>query len=299
MLDYLIGGSPAIKRIRSLLTKLPVDTTPLVISGEPGVGKTFLAKCIHDQSLLKNHVLETINFKILSDRDQRMRLLGGSPPDLPSTRRSTLELSTTVVLKHIDCASKYFQERLAEAILRKEIIRLGTNQKRPVKCRLIFVLYDHPQRLSKTGSVILELVKILSRFQVIHMPSIKERKEDIKELAQHFVAQYQIERYRKMDRKFMEMLLKHNWEMNVLDLKAFIKSLQILPDEVAIQQKDRIELAKMNLMIEEGREFSLRGSISRIEKIMVQQVLKKHSDCQAKAAQSIGLTDRAIRFITK
>ena len=119
MSGYLIGGSPAIKRIRSLLTKLSADTSPLVITGEPGVGKTFLAKCIHDQSFLRHHELETINFKILSDRDQRMRLLGGSPPDLPSTRRSTLELSTTVVLKHIDCASEYLQERLAEAIKKR------------------------------------------------------------------------------------------------------------------------------------------------------------------------------------
>jgi DNA-binding NtrC family response regulator len=183
MSDYLIGGSPAIKRIKASLTKLSADTSPLVITGEPGVGKTLLSSRIHAHSSLKDHELETINFKILSDRDQRMRLLGGSPPDLPSTRRSTLELSTTVVLKHIDCASEYLQERLAEAILRKEIIRLGTNQKRPVKCRPIFVLYDHPQNLSKTGSIIPELAKILLRFQVIHMPTIKERKEDIPELA--------------------------------------------------------------------------------------------------------------------
>lgn len=73
----------------------------------------------------------------------------------------------------------------------------------------------------------------------------------------------------------------------------------MLSDEIAIQQKDRIELAKMNLMIDEGKEFSLKDSFSRIEKTIVLQALKKHGNCQTKAAQSIGLTDRAIRFITK
>ena len=297
MLDYLIGGSPAIKRIRSLLKKLPADTSPLVITGEPGVGKTFLAKCIHDDSLMNDREHEIINFKILSERDQRMRLLGGSPPDLPSTRRSTLELSTTVVLKHIDCASKYFQERLAEAILKREIIRLGTNQKRPVKCRLIFVLYDHPQRLSKIGSVIPELVKILSRFQVIHMPSIKERKEDIKELAQHFATQFQIQRYKVIDQKLLRFLVHYRWENNVLDLKSFFNALKVPTVEDLAQRKDSIELSKINLMIDEMKEFSLKESLSKIERSLLNRTWKIHNKNNTRTSQVLGMTEKSVRNI--
>jgi transcriptional regulator of aroF, aroG, tyrA and aromatic amino acid transport len=297
MSGYLIGGSLAIKRIRSLLKKLPADTSPLVITGEPGVGKTFLAKCIHDDSLMNDRELEIINFKILSERDQRMRLLGGSPPDLPSTRRSTLELSTTVVLKHIDCASEYLQERLAEAILRKEIIRLGTNQKRPVKCRPIFVLYDHPQNLSKTGSIIPELAKILLRFQVILMPTIKERKDDIKELAQHFATQFQIERYKKLDKEFIEMLMKHKWKSNILEFKAFIKALDHPPAEVLIDQNDTIGLSMMNMMIDEAKEFSLKDGLSKIGDSLTRRAWKRHNKNNTRTSQVLGTTERSIRRI--
>ena len=69
------------------------------------------------------------------------------------------------------------------------------------------------------------------------------------------------------------------------------------PDEIVIQQKDRIELVKMHLMIEEGREFSLWDSISKIESTMVRYAFKKHSENQAKATHSLGISDRGIRHI--
>ena len=106
MSGYLIGGSPAIKRIRSLLTKLSGQTSPLIITGELGVGKFLLATRIHANSLLKYHPFESVDFSNLSEHEQRIRLLGGSPPDLPTTRRSVLEMPTTVILKHIDCHSE-------------------------------------------------------------------------------------------------------------------------------------------------------------------------------------------------
>ena len=65
------------------------------------------------------------------------------------------------------------------------------------------------------------------------------------------------------------------------------------------RNKDRIELAKMNLMIDEGKEFSLKDSLSKIGKGIVIQTLQKHSDSQIKAAQALGLTDGAIRQIIK
>jgi DNA-binding NtrC family response regulator len=299
MSDYLIGGSPAIKRIKASLTKLSADTSPLVITGEPGVGKSLLSSRIHANSLLKDRSLESINFQTYSERDQRIRLLGGSPPELPTSRRSVLEMPTTVVLKHIDFATKYLQERLAEAIPKREIIRLGTKDQRPIRCKLIFVLKDSPYELYRKGSLILGLSKILSKYQFIELPPLKKRKEDIPELAQHFFTQFQIQRRKQIDHNFIKLLQRNRWNENILELKSFIKTFDLPPDEIAIQQKDRIELAKMNLMIDEVKEFSLKDSISRIEKIMVQQALKKHDDCQAKAAQTLGMTDRAIRHVVK
>ena len=299
MSDCLIGGSSAIKRIKASLKKYSGDTSPLVIIGEPGVGKSLLSFRIHANSVLKDRDLEIINFKILSDRDQRVRLLGGSPPELPTTRRSVLELPTTVILKHIDCASKFLQEQLVNAILHKTVVRLGTVDERPVRCRLIFVFNNHTQQPFKSDSIIPGLSKILAKYKLIYVPTLKERKEDIPELAQHFFTQFQIQRRKQMDRNFIDLLQRRRWEENVLELKSYIKTFELPPDEVTIQQKDRIEIAKMNLMIDEGKEYSLKDSLSKIGKGKVIQTLQKHCDSQIQAAQALGLTDRAIRDILK
>ena len=299
MSDYLIGGSPAIKRIKASLIKLSADTSPLVITGEPGVGKTLLSSRIHAHSLLKDHSLEFINFQTYSERDQRIRLLGGSPPELPSSRRSVLELPTTVVLKYIDCATIFLQERLAEAIPKREIIRLGAKDTRSIRCRIIFVFNDSPNELYRRGSLISGLSKILSKYQIIELPPLKKRKEDIPELAQHFFTQFQIQRRKQIDHNFIKLLLRNKWNENILELKSFIKTFDMPPDEIAIQQKDRIEIAKMNLMIDEAKEFSLKESVSRIEKTMVRQALKKHNSCQTETAQALGMSDFNLRRIAK
>ena len=299
MSGYLIGGSPAIKRIRSLLTKLSADTSPLVITGEPGVGKTLYSLRIHANSLLKDRPLESIDFETFNERDQRIRLLGGSPPELPSTRRSILELPTTVVLKHIDFASRFLQEQLVEAILKREITRLGTNRNRPVRCRLIFLLNDQPEKLCKTGSMIPGLSKILAKYKLIYVPTLKERKEDIPELAQHFFTQFQIQRRKQMDRNFIDLLQRRRWKENVLELKSYIKTFELPPDEVTIQQKDRIELAKMSLMIDEGKGFSLKTSVLRIEGEVAKRALKKYDGCQTETAQALGMSDFNLHRIIK
>jgi DNA-binding NtrC family response regulator len=299
MSDHLIGGSPAIKRIKASLTKLSADTSPLVIIGEPGVGKSLLSSRIHANSSLKDREPETVNFKILSERDQRIRLLGGSPPELPTTRRSVLELPTTVILKHIDCASNFLQEQLAVAIQNRTITRLGTKDQRPIRCRLIFVFNDSPYGLSRKGSLIPLLLKVLSKYRIITLPPLKKRKKDIPELAQHFFTQFQIQRRRLIDHNFIKLLLRNKWNENILELKSFIKTFDVPPDEIAIQQKDRIELAKINLMIDEAKEFSLKDSFAIIENGIVRQALKKHNNYQSKAAQSLGMTDRAIRHLLK
>ena len=140
---------------------------------------------------------------------------------------------------------------------------------------------------------------MLSKFQIIDLPPLKKRKEDIPELAQHFFTQFQIQRRKQIDQNFIKLLLHNRWNENILELKSFIKTFDMSPDEIAIQQRDRIELAKMNLMIDEGKEFSLKDSVSRIEKTIVRQALKKHNSCQTETAQALGMSDFNLRRIAK
>ena len=102
-----------------------------------------------------------------------------------------------------------------------------------------------------------------------------------------------------MDQNFIKLLLRNKWNENILELKSFIKTFDMPPDEIAIQQKDRIELAKMNLMIDEGKEFSLKKSLSGLEKDRVKRTSLKYNNVHSKTSKALGLTERAVRDMLK
>jgi len=86
----IIGLSSALQRIKAKVPRLAADSGPLVIIGETGVGKALLAKIVHASSPRRDYPLESMNFSLLGEREQRIGLLGGGPPELTTTRRSLL-----------------------------------------------------------------------------------------------------------------------------------------------------------------------------------------------------------------
>jgi DNA-binding NtrC family response regulator len=102
-----------------------------------------------------------------------------------------------------------------------------------------------------------------------------------------------------MDQNFLELLLHHKWDENILELKSFIKALDVPSAEIVIQQKDRIELAKMNLMIDESKEFSLKESISGLEKNIVIKALLKYNNIQSQTSKALGLANHTVKDIIR
>src|SRR5258707_11891763 len=98
MLDEFVGGSPAIKKLHSILPKLSQSPDPVILVREGGVGKTLFASHIHARSSRNVRPIESLNFSLIPERDQRIALLRGDIPDVNSPRRSILEHPTTVIL---------------------------------------------------------------------------------------------------------------------------------------------------------------------------------------------------------
>ena len=98
------------------IKRLAFDNSVLVIVGEAKVGKSDLAKQIHLAGPYRVSPMKSLNFMTLKDRDQRYGLFGGDPPELTDKRRGILEFPTTQLIKHIDFAYPFLQERLAAAL---------------------------------------------------------------------------------------------------------------------------------------------------------------------------------------
>ena len=307
----IIGRSPSVSRLKAKIPLLAGHHEPLVIIGEPGVGKTLLAKAIHARSPRRSLKLNSVNFSILSEREQRVALLGGGPPELQTSRRGCLEPPSTVILKHIDHANPFLQENLAEALAKKKITRLGSDTVNPVLARTIFTLRQSLLNLYRKGRIIGPLFLKLREYEHVTIPPLRNRKEDIPSLVHHFLDQFLDERHisnteraqvtrnittkGKIEAGLLELLKQQRWEQNVLQLKAYIRSFLPPNHPDSIQEPEKIELMKMILMIEERSEFSLHQSISLIQQFIIDRALEKCNGRQSQAAALLGLSDRSVR----
>ncbi len=311
MPDEIIGGSPAIRRLRAALPRLATETGPIVITGETGTGKTLFASHIHVRSDRSSYDLEVVNFSLLSERDQRIAILGGGPPELTTTRRSVLEIPTTVVLKHVDRASPFIQQTLAGILSSREILRPGAQESHRLSARIVFTLrHTLPSlfrgRLPRGGRIPGEgraldpsLYEILKSSRHFNIPPLRKRPSDIPLLAEHFLRHIPhsrgLTRRGSLDSSLKRILLKQRWLGNVTELRAYLNSLAVQPFKDAVEESEKIEIARILQMLDQGSEFSLSDSLAAIETSIIHRALDRCDGNQHRAALLLGLTDRSIR----
>jgi DNA-binding NtrC family response regulator len=306
MPDGIIGTSSVIARFRKNLQYLSKDTAPLILTGEGGVGKSFLASQIHFAGPHGGANMESLNFSIVSERDQRIGLLGAEPPELSTSRRSLLERKTTVVLKHIDHANRFIQDKLAESLATSMVTRLGSSQRHPLSARVIITFRRTLQLLDKQERLTPNLHQILHQFKRINILPLRKRREDIPLLARNYAMKLYreycepvatirgIERDGTIDVELVELLLNHRWNENVRDLLAYIHSLVTLPFRGEVIEQERLELSKMARMVEAGEEFSLPSGLASVRRRLVDRALQKSHRHKTKVAQLLGISERAL-----
>lgn len=307
----IIGLSSALQRIKAKVSRLSADPGPLVIVGETGVGKALLARIVHLNSRRGEHPLESMNFALLGEREQRIGLLGGGPPELTTTRRSLLELPTTVVLKHLDHANGFLQDQFVDAITSGKVERLGSGESHTVRARTILTFRKSLARLFKERRMVGCLYEIAKSFSHVHLLPLRERREDVIPLAEHFVREFYESPHRVVDGMFKKVrgfdkdghiekdlaaeLIDKGWEENVTQLKAYVRALILPTYGEAYGEVEKLEAVKMVLLTEEGKEFSLRHSMQRVEQAIIERALDKYQGNRAKVAQMLGLSERSIR----
>lgn len=254
--------------------------------------------------------MQTLNFSILVERAQRIALLGGSSPDLPTTRRSLLEIPSTTVLKHPDFASPYLQDKLAEAIATKKLVRPGAKSLQLVLCRPIITLRSPLCELHRKGRISPVLYNCLRKFEQISIPPLRDRREDIPLLASHFFRTqlrplligefdascgHALTRNVRLQPALKRFLSRKSWPENVFGLKAYLGSLTMKNHLEMFAAGDLIELTKVKQLIEEGREFSLEESLELIRRYLVALALKKCEGNKTKASALLGFSERSVR----
>jgi len=235
--DQISGSSRAIVNAIELARKVAATDTTVLILGETGVGKEVFAEAIHYESPRKTKPLVALNCSAFAKELLESELFGhaeGAFTGATKAKKGLLEEAHegTLFLDEIGEMNIDLQAKILRVLETSEFYRVGESKSRKVNIRLIAATNRDLEKEIKNGKFREDLFYRLSVF-TIHIPSLRERSEDIETLAHYFIQQFSAKTNKQvklMDEDFLKALQLHPWKGNIRELKNVIERCVILVD---------------------------------------------------------------------
>jgi len=234
----IINGSPAMERVIRLGERAAASQIPILIEGESGVGKELLARAIQGVSVRRSKPFVTVNCGAIADNlvesilfgHEKGAFVGASEKHIGKFREAH---GGTLFLDEVGALPAEIQVKLLRALQDGEIDPIGARHPIRVDFRLISATNRSLANLVKAGHFREDLYYRLNVFPV-HVPPLRERREDIPELARHFAARFAAEEgktfIRGVDTAAMNLLSRYNWPGNVRQLENAVFRAVVLAD---------------------------------------------------------------------
>jgi len=286
----LIGQSVAMKKVFDAIETVgPTDATVL-ITGESGTGKELVARAIHAASARRFHPMVTIHCGALTETLLESELFGhekGAFTGAQYRKKGKFEIAEggTVFLDEIGDISLKTQTDLLRVLQEREIVRVGGNQTIKVDFRSVAATNKSLEGLIDEGKFRPDLFYRLNVFR-IELPPLRDRKDDIPLLVNHFVHKFSLQMNKKITRvapTAMYALQAHPWPGNVRELENAVERAMVVAQEPDLREQDFI-LKPRNGNGSEGVK-----TLEDIEKAHILKVLEECGWNQTRAAEILDI----------
>jgi two-component system response regulator PilR (NtrC family) len=308
-LDQVIGVSSTMAALFDMVRSIAPTGSTVLITGESGTGKELVAKAIHALSPRRDGPFVSVNCGALPDTLLESELFGhmkGAFTDAHQNKKGLFEAAHrgTLFLDEVGETSPSMQVKLLRALQEKKIRRVGSTEEVEVDARVI----------SATNVPLETLVRerrfredLFYRLQVIPIrtPSLRERREDIPLLAEHFARRYAAQMGKKVAKisdAAMSLLGRHAWPGNVRELEnvmeravAYETTEAILPER--LPDSLRGGTGPNAPAFEIGPGFNLDEHLRVLESRLLMQALDQAGGDRAEAARILGVTPRSLRYL--
>ncbi len=296
---HIIGHSQAMDKVMEDVKKVARTDANVLILGENGTGKEMVAREIHRKSPRKNEVFIGVDLGAISETLFESELFGykkGAFTDAKEDRAGRFEAASkgTIFLDEIGNLSMGLQSKLLSVIQNKTVIRLGTNKPIPIDVRLVCATNMPLYQMVKENKFRQDLLYRINTVE-IQLPPLRERKEDIPLLAEHFLQTY-ARKYNMPSKRIHESALKrlesHNWPGNIRELQHAVERAVIMSDNNVLMAQDFF----LNQKEEPESHDTMVSStnLEETEKILIRKVIDKHGGNISKAAKELGLTRASL-----
>ncbi|MFA7446614.1 MAG: sigma-54 dependent transcriptional regulator [Flavobacteriaceae bacterium] len=291
-----IGKSEAILQSYRLADKVALTDANVLILGENGTGKSFLAKYIHDNSHRKDKPFVHVDLGSLSENLFESELFGyakGAFTDAKSDIMGRFEMAQngTIFLDEIGNLPLHLQSKLLYVIQTKSVVRLGESVPRPLNVRIITATNVNIHREVSEKHFREDLLYRINTME-IELPPLRKRKSDIADLA-NFLLEKIKTKYEKSDLIFDEKLLgfmeNYPWKGNIREMENKIERAVILADNKVISINE-MDIADVPFVENETSAIS----VNDFEKVQIEKTLLKNNGNISKTAQELNLSRPAL-----
>jgi len=294
----IVGSSSAMQRVQELVLRVaPTDATVL-IRGESGTGKELTAKAIHRNSSRATGPFMAVNCAAIPDSLLESELFGyakGAFTGADRDKAGLFELAHkgTIFLDEIGEANASVQSKLLRALEERRFIPVGGRREIEVDVRILAATNRDLEKEISAGRFREDLYYRFNVFP-IDLPPLRERTDDLKELAQHFLAGFG-RAQEQLEASLLAQLRGYPWPGNIRELRNILERAHILAGAEAIREEHvLLPAARAAAAGSLGGDEPADLNIERHEKRLIEIALRRASGNKTRAAEMLGLTRRAL-----
>ncbi|HET9915996.1 MAG TPA: sigma-54 dependent transcriptional regulator [Candidatus Binatia bacterium] len=304
-IEGIIGESGQMVEVISLVQRVAASEATVLIRGESGTGKELIAKAIHYASPRAARPLVRVNCAALPENLLESELFGhekGSFTGAIATRKGRFELADTgtLFLDEIGDLPLHLQAKLLRVLQEREFERVGSSQSIKVNVRMLSATHRDLESLMRAGHFRDDLYYRLNVVTIL-VPPLRERRQDLPPLMDHFLKLFAAKNgksLRGFSRAARDALLRYDYPGNVRELENLIER------AVVLCRGDVIDRGDLPLILDEPDAPSeattqLTAAVEGLERRMIREALKRANGVQTRAAELLGVTERALRYKLK
>jgi two-component system response regulator AtoC len=293
----MIAASPAMQQVLSVVLRAAPSPWTVLIEGETGTGKEMIARLLHLLSPRKDQPFIPFNCAAVPESLFESELFGhekGAFTGAISRRRGVFEQAHrgTLLLDEAGELPMAVQAKLLRALQEKTIQRLGGEQAIPVDVRILAATNRDLKAMVAEGTFREDLFFRLNVLS-IELPPLRRRKEDLPELIRFFLDKYGSPAV--FDDQALQQLAKYNFPGNIRELEHLLQRVTTLSRTTTIGLRDLPpEVRDYKGEVEEAEALNER--LAQVERDMLLDALERHNWVQTKAAESLGISERVLRY---
>jgi len=300
-LENIVGRSPQMLQVYKTIARVAESRSTVLVTGESGTGKELIARAIHFNSPRAARPFVAVDCSSLAETLLESELFGhvrGAFTGAVAAKKGLFEEADrgTCFLDEIGDISLAMQAKLLRVLQEHEIKRVGGTETIKIDVRIVAATNQNLEALVTEKKFREDLFYRLNVVS-IHLPSLRERPEDVPLLADHFLRKYASQNNKPVSRispEAMDLMVRHRWPGNVRELENVIERAATLSGTNLILPEDlprrlQMEPAQMSLS-----SLPSRMPLSELEKLYIQKVLEETGGNKKKAADILGIDRRTL-----